>query len=181
MPLITCPLSLALGLLLVTCHLIHAAEITATKMAILNTDQGKVTEFEDGVVITDGGTKITAGKVDFYDQLNTAWIFGGVTITTPNSTVTADSARYLLGARQTYLDGHVVIQQEGLRVTSPSLVLDNGRDHVTTTSEIHIWDEKQGFEVAGIGGDYDLKTLEGFDRRFAPGFSQSFRLDDRDQ
>jgi lipopolysaccharide export system protein LptA len=139
-----------------------AAEITANRMAILNTEQGKVTQFEDGVVIADGGTRITAGRVEFYDQENLAVIHGGsVAITTPTSNVLAESARYLIGARRTYLYRNVVIRQPEREVRSQALMLDNATDDVVADGGLQIDDAKQGIQVAGGRGSFNLKTEDG--------------------
>ena len=74
-------LACSLALLLPTVAV--AAEITANKMAILNTEQGRVTVFEDGVSIVDGETRISASRVEFHDAENRAVISGGVSIVMP--------------------------------------------------------------------------------------------------
>jgi len=148
--------------LVLLCSYALSAEITANKMAILNTDQGKVTQFEDGVIITDGGTRITAGKVEFYDQQNMAIIHGGnVSITTPTSNVVAESAQYLIGAKRTYLYRNVLIRQTGRDVRSQALVLDNATDQVTADGALQIVDAAQGIEITGGHGSFNLKTEDG--------------------
>jgi lipopolysaccharide export system protein LptA len=143
---------------------VPAAEITASKMAILNTEQGKVTVFEDGVTIVDGGTRITAGKVEFYDAQNRAVIHGGVSIQTPGSQVTADSAEYLLGARKTYLYRNVTVSQQGLAISGQSLVLDNALDQVQAETEFRVVDAARGIEITGGAGTFDLASESGIIR-----------------
>jgi lipopolysaccharide export system protein LptA len=151
--LVACGLLLAGGL--------HAAEITANKMAILNTEQGKVTVFEDGVTIVDGGTRIIAGKVEFYDAENRAVIHGGVSITTPTSQATADSAEYLLGAKKTYLYRNVTVRQEGLTITGQAMTMDNAAEQVLVESEVRLMDEARGVEVTGGTATFNLASNDG--------------------
>jgi lipopolysaccharide export system protein LptA len=139
-----------------------AAEITANKMTILNTEEGKVTVFEDGVRIVDEGTKISAGRVEFYDRQNLAVIHGGgLGITTPTANVTADSARLLLGARKTYLYGNVIIRQQALEISSPAIIMDNAANQVQADSHVRIVDAERGIEASGSSGNFNLGSEDG--------------------
>jgi lipopolysaccharide export system protein LptA len=152
----------SLGAILFLATMAMGAEITANKMTILNTELGKVTVFEDGVSITDGATHIGAGKVEFYDQQNMAVIHGGnVNITTPTSSVTAESAQYLIGSKRTYLYRNVVIRQGGFQLNSPSVVLDNSSNEIVATDEVHVVDAERGLEISGGSGTFNLTSQDG--------------------
>jgi lipopolysaccharide export system protein LptA len=139
-----------------------AAEITAGKMEILNTDQGKITMFEDGVTIRDGSTRINAGRVEFYDQQNRAVIHGGsVSIVTPAASIAAESAEYLIGAKRTYLYRNVVIRREGLVITSPSVILDNASNQAMTDAAVRIVDDRRGIEITGGASSFNLASEDG--------------------
>ena len=154
-----CLLACSLALLLPAIAL--GAEITANKMAILNTEQGKVTVFEGGVSIVDSGTVIHAGNVEFYDAENRAVIHGGVSITTPSSQVSADSAEYLLGAKKTYLYRNITVRQGGLTITGQQMTMDNAAEQVLVETEVHVVDEARGVEVSGSSGSFNLASEDG--------------------
>lgn len=153
--LLTCSLALSLP------AVAAAAEITANKMAILNTEQGKVTVFEDGVSIVDGETRISASRVEFHDAENRAVVSGGVSIVMPGTQATADSAEYLPGARKTYLYRNVTVSREGLVISGQSLVLDNALDQVLAETEVHVTDAGRGIEIRGGAGTFDLSSEDG--------------------
>lgn len=138
-----------------------AANITANKMAILNTDSGKVTVFTDGVTIVDSATIIHAGEVEFYDVENRAVIHGGVNITTPTSQVSADSAEDMLGARKTYLYRNVTVRQKNLTITGQSMTMDNAVQQLLVDSEVDVVDAVRGVEVSGRAGTFNLASGDG--------------------
>jgi lipopolysaccharide export system protein LptA len=141
---------------------LQAAEITASRMAILTSEQGKVTVFEDGVTIVDDGTRISAGRVEFYDQQNLAVIHGGpIDIVTPSATVRAESAQYLMGARRLQLYRNVSIRRAGLLITGPSFVMDQASDRLTADAAIVVTDAEKGIEVTGGDAGFDLATEQG--------------------
>ncbi|MEO0109089.1 MAG: LptA/OstA family protein [candidate division WOR-3 bacterium] len=157
--------SLGFILGLVTLARLPAAEITADRMAILNSEQGKVTVFEDNVTISDGGTRISAGKVEFYDQQNLAVIHGGnVSITTPNASIQAESAEYQLGAQRMFLYRNVLIRHQQLQIAGSALVLDNVASLVSTDAEVQVRDDQRGIFVSGQGGSFDLASEAGMIR-----------------
>jgi len=148
-------------LVLLLSDVVVAAEITANKMAILNTEQGKVTVFEDGVSIVDGETRIAASRVEFHDAENRAVISGGVSIVMPGSQATADSAEYLPGSRKTYLYRNVTVSREGFVISGQSLVLDNALDQVLAETDVHVTDAGRGVEIWGGAGVFDLSSEDG--------------------
>jgi lipopolysaccharide export system protein LptA len=151
----------ALLLLALLCTESTAADITANKMAIVNTEQGRVTVFEDGVSIVDGETRISASRAEFHDAENRAVISGGVNITMPGSQAVADSAEYFPGAGKTYLYRNVTVSREGLVISGQSLEMDNTLDQVLAETEVHVTDAGRGIEIWGGAGTFDLSSQDG--------------------
>lgn len=140
----------------------YATEITAERMVILNTEQGKVTLFEENVLVSDGATRITAPRMEFYDQHNRAIIHGGtLTITVSGTTVTAESAEYLVGEKRIRLYRNVVLRKDETVLASPRVVIDIPAERVFAFEGVKINDWRRGIEITGESGDFDLSSQDG--------------------
>jgi lipopolysaccharide export system protein LptA len=138
-----------------------AADIEAGKMEILNTQEGRVTVFKEGVVIIDRETKITAQNAIFYESKNLAIVYDSVKITNPSATIKSDTANYYLSERKTILKGNVLVIQESLEITAPELIVEYQKDLASAQNGFLISEKPHSIEMTGKTGEYSLNREEG--------------------
>ena len=151
--------TIGFGLLMVSITL--AADIEAGKMEILNTDEGRVTVFKEGVTIIDRDTKITARNAYFYEKKDLAIVFDSVKIINPSAVVKSDTANYYLNERKTILKGNVSVIQESLEITAPELLVEYQKDRASTKKSFVITEKSHSIQITGKTGEYFLAKEEG--------------------
>lgn len=154
MSVLVCVLSLLI------CNL-HAADIEAGKMEILNTEDGKVTVFKEGVTIIDRDTKITAQNARFYENKNLAIVHDSVIITNPSAIIKSDTANYYLDVRKTIFRGNVVVTQESLEIKAPELTVEYQNDRASAKNGFIIIEQPNSIQITGQTGEYFLNKEEG--------------------
>ncbi|MBN2538123.1 hypothetical protein JXB37_07610 [candidate division WOR-3 bacterium] len=132
------------------------ADIYAKRMEIVRTVNGEETVFEDSVVITDGDTRISAGRARLNDRLGYAVISDSVVIVSPGALVLADSAVYRLDERVTTLHGRVRVEQDSLVISAPDLRYDVPGRRVVAENGLELAHRDRGFVLRGRHGSYDL-------------------------
>ncbi|MDH5683816.1 MAG: hypothetical protein OEZ20_05070 [candidate division WOR-3 bacterium] len=143
------------------CPLVLAADIEANKMEILNTEEGKVTVFKDGVTILDGDTKIMARTARFYERKNLAIVQDSVKITNPSGAISCDFADYYLDQRKTILRGSVSVIQESLEIMAPELTVEYKKDKAIAKNGFTVIAKPHSLQITGKTGEYFLTKEEG--------------------
>ena len=150
------------GLSVLICGLcLYAADIEAGKMEILNTPEGKVTVFKEGVTIIDRDTRITAQNARFYENKNLAIVHDSVIITNPSAIIKSDTANYYLDVRKTIFKGNVSVTQESLLILAPDLTVDYKRDRASAKNGFIIIEQPNSIQITGKVGEYFLDKEEG--------------------
>ena len=147
------------GFLIVSITL--AADIEAGKMEILNTDEGRVTVFKEGVTIIDRDTKITARNARFYEKKDLAIVYDSVKIVNPSAVVKSETADYYLSERKTILKGNVSVVQESLEISAPELLVEYQNDRASAKKSFVITEKPHSIQITGKTGEYFLNTEEG--------------------
>jgi lipopolysaccharide export system protein LptA len=150
-----------IGFYLLVFTVTFATDIEAGKMEILNTEEGRVTVFKDGVIIVDRDTKITAKNARFYESKNLAIVHDSVKITNPSATIKSDTAYYYLYERKTVLKGNVLVSQESLEIKAPELIVEYQKDLATAQNGFLIVEKPHSIEITGKTGAYFLNKEEG--------------------
>lgn len=140
---------------------VGAADIYAKRMEIVRTQNGQETVFEDSVVITDGDTRISAGRARLNDRQGYAVIADSVVIVNPESRVEADSAVYRLEERVMMLFGRVRVEQESLIISAPELRYGVAERKVEAGQGLELAHRQQDFVLRGRHGGYDLRERTG--------------------
>ena len=140
---------------------VFAADIEAGKMEILNTEEGRVTVFKDGVTIVDRETKITAQNALFYESKNLVIVRDSVKIVNPSATIRSDTADYYLSERKTILKGNVRVLQESLEIRAPQLIVEYQKDIANAQNGFIIFEKRHSIEITGKTGVYFLNKEEG--------------------
>ncbi len=143
-------------LLIVICYHLIAAEITAPKMEIIDTEQGRATSFPQGITIIDKETKITGTNALFWERDNVAEIFQ-VLIETPQFKITAETARYFFDEKRTMLKKTVRVESETLLIVTENLTLNNLANIVYSESDIFIREKIHNIEATGKNAQYNFK------------------------
>ena len=145
--------------LLICC--LHAADIEAGKMEILNTPDGKVTVFKEGVTIIDRETKITAQNARFYENKNLAIVYDSVVIINPSAIIKSDTANYYLDVRKTIFRGNVTVTQESIEIKAPELTVEYKKDRASAKNGFIIIEQPNSIQITGQTGEYFLDKEEG--------------------
>jgi lipopolysaccharide export system protein LptA len=140
---------------------VYAADIEAGRMEILNTPEGKVTVFMDGVTIVDRETKITAQNARFYENKNLAVVQDSVKITNPSAVIKSDIANYYMNERKTILKGNVSVIQESLEIRAPELTVEYQKDRASAQNGFLIIEKPHSLQIKGKSGEYFLNKEEG--------------------
>jgi lipopolysaccharide export system protein LptA len=133
-----------------------AADIWARKMEIIKTPFGQETVFSDSVSITDGDTRITAGRARMNERLGYAVIADSVVIENPDARVLADSAVYLMEEQTTRLFGDVVVEQESVLIQAPFLLYSIADKKAFADSGVTVRSRTRDMWLSGDGGTYDM-------------------------
>jgi lipopolysaccharide export system protein LptA len=134
----------------------HAADIWARKMEIIKTRFGQETVFSDSVSITDGDTRITAGRARMNEQSGYAVIADSVVIENPDARVLADSAVYGMEQRITRLFGDVVVEQESVLIRAPFLLYSIADKKAFADSGVEVRSRTRDMWLSGDRGTYDM-------------------------
>ncbi|UCG44196.1 MAG: hypothetical protein JSU73_06210 [candidate division WOR-3 bacterium] len=143
----------------------HAADIWARKMEIIKTSTGQETVFSDSVSITDGDTRITAGRARMNEQSGYAVIADSVVIENPDAKVFADSAVYLMEEKITMLFSRrnggvpfrdVVVEQESVLVRAPFLLYSIADKKAFADSGVRVRSRTRDMWLSGDRGTYDM-------------------------
>ncbi|MCX7784765.1 MAG: LPS export ABC transporter periplasmic protein LptC [candidate division WOR-3 bacterium] len=137
-----------------------AAEISAPKMEIIDTERGRATSFPQGITITDKDTKINGTNALFWERDNVAQIFQ-VVIEHPQFKITAETARYYFDQKKTILKTEVKVDSETLSIETSHLILDNRQNIVYSESDIIIKEKTQNIEATSKRAKYDFKEQIG--------------------
>ncbi len=140
---------------------LYAADIEAGRMEILNTPEGRVTVFKNGVSIIDRETKIIAQNARFYEDKNFVIVHDSVNITNPSAIIISDTANYYLDERITILKGNVKVTQESLEITAPELTVEYQKDRASAKKGFVIVEQAHSIQITGITGEYYLNREEG--------------------
>ncbi|MEO0092265.1 MAG: hypothetical protein ABIK61_06125 [candidate division WOR-3 bacterium] len=137
-----------------------AAEISAPKMEIIDTERGRATYFPQGITITDKDTKITGTNALFWERDNVAQI-SQVLIQNPQFNITAETAYYFFDEKKTILKTAVKVESETLLIETANLTLNNLSNIVYCESDIIIKEKTQNIEATGKRARYDFKEQIG--------------------
>ncbi len=149
---------MAAGLLYAGACSCFASNLSAKRMSIERTRDGDATVFRDSVVVTDGGTRITADLARMYEGRGLALIQGAVHITNPDAQIWADSVRYVFSDKLAELFGNVRVRQESLYIRAPKLLYLSREKLVRADSGLLIEDINRSFQLTGRKGTYDLDS-----------------------
>jgi hypothetical protein len=138
-----------------------AADISAPKMEILDSPQGRVTVFPQGITITDKDTKITGKNAVFYEKENRAKIYDSLLINTSQFTITADTAYYAFGEKKTTLKGNVKVESETLRIETPTLTFEQSKNLVKARDGVIIKEKLQNLTIMSKIGEYNFTDALG--------------------
>lgn len=138
-----------------------AADISAPKMEILDTPEGRVTSFPQGIIITDKDATITGKNALFYERDNRAKIFDSLLITTPQFRITADTAFYQFDEKKTTLRGNVKVESETLLINTPVLTFEQGRNLVTAHDNVNLKEKQQNLTIISRFGQYNFTDAIG--------------------
>jgi hypothetical protein len=139
----------------------YSADISAPKMEILDTPQGRITVFTQGITITDKDTKITGKNAVFFEKENKAKISDSLLITTPQLSITADTAYYDFNEKTTILKGQVLVESETLRIETPFLTFEQGKKFVKAQDNVTIKEKLQNIRILSKIGEYNFTDALG--------------------
>jgi lipopolysaccharide export system protein LptA len=125
-------------------------------MEIIKTPFGQETVFSDSVSITDGDTRITAGRARMNERLGYAVIADSVLIENPDASVFADSAVYLMEEQTTRLFGDVVVEQESVLIQAPFLLYSIADKKAFADSGVTVRSRTRDMWLSGDRGTYDM-------------------------
>lgn len=141
--------------------LCYSADISAPKMQIIDTPQGRTTVFPQGITITDKDMTITGKNAVFYEAENRAIITDSILITNPQFTITADTGYYYFSDKKSNLKGNVVLESDTLRITTPNLTFEQSRNIVKAHNGILIREKIRQITIFGETGEYNFKDATG--------------------
>ncbi|MEO0076246.1 MAG: LptA/OstA family protein [candidate division WOR-3 bacterium] len=149
------------GLVLVASLTLFAADITAPKMELIDSENGRLTVFPEGIVISDKDMKITGKRAIFFEKDNRAIIKDSLTITNPQYTITADSAIYSFTEKISVLQGNVVVESDTLEIRTNELIFDQRQNLVKSQQGLVIKEKRQNILVSSKIGEYDFNQALG--------------------
>lgn len=140
---------------------LFAADISAPKMEIIDSPQGRMTVFPQGITITDKDMKITGKNAIFYEKENKAKIYDSLLIISPRFTITADTADYSFAEKKTNLKGNVIVESETLQIKTPFLTFEQGRNLVKAQDGVIIKEKQQNLTIFSKTGEYNFNEALG--------------------
>lgn len=149
------------GLVFVASLTLFAADITAPKMELIDSENGRLTVFPEGIVISDKDMKITGKRAIFFEKDNRAIIKDSLTITNPQYTITADSAIYSFTEKISVLQGNVVVESDTLEIRTNELIFDQRQNLVKSQQGLVIKEKRQNILVSSKIGEYDFNQALG--------------------
>jgi len=148
-------LAVSSWLLAVSCYL-FAADISAPKMEIVDTPDGRTTVFPQGITIIDKDNKITGKYAVFYEKENRAIISDSVKIVNPQLKIIADTAFYSFAEKKSNLTGKVQVESETLKIETPNLTFEQSRNFVKAQDGVKIREKLQNLTVIGKIAEYNF-------------------------
>ncbi|MBS4016378.1 MAG: hypothetical protein KGZ86_08105 [Candidatus Latescibacteria bacterium] len=139
----------------------YAADIEAPKMEIIDSIEGRLTVFPQGIIITDKDTKITGKYATFYERDNRAEIYDSVLIENPQFTINADTVFYSFREKTSRLRGNVIVESETLRIETASLIFEQSPNIVTAPTDVKIREKKQRLTILGKKGMFNFSDDNG--------------------
>jgi lipopolysaccharide export system protein LptA len=146
---------------LIAISYLFAADISAPKMEILDTPEGRVTSFPQGITITDKDAIITGKNALFYERDNRAKIFDSLLINTPQFKITADTAYYQFTEKKSMLKGNVKVESETLLINTPILTFEQGRNLVKAHDSVSLKEKQQNLTIESKYGEYNFTDAVG--------------------
>jgi len=125
-------------------------------MEIVKTPFGQETVFSDSVSITDGDTRITAGRARMNERSGYAVIADSIVIENPDARVFADSAVYHMDEKITMLFGDVVVEQESVLIQAPFLLYSIADKKALADSGVRVRSRTRDMWLSGDRGTYDM-------------------------
>jgi len=158
-----CPLCLCASVVFIVFSgfTLFAADISAPKMEIIDSPQGRMTVFPQGITITDKDMTITGKSAIFYEKENRAKIYDSLLIISPQFTITADTADYSFAEKKTNLKGHVKVESETLQIKTPFLTFEQGRNLAKARNGVIIKEKQQNLTIFSKTGEYDFNEALG--------------------
>jgi lipopolysaccharide export system protein LptA len=141
--------------------ILFASDISAPKMEIVETPQGRATVFPQGIVITDKNTKIIGKNAIFYERENKAKVYDSLLITTPQLSITADTAYYDFDAKTTMLKGNVIVESETLLINTSIMTFEQGKNLVKAHNDVSIREKLQNIKIISQTGEYNFSDAIG--------------------
>lgn len=138
-----------------------AADISAPKMEILDTPEGRMTVFPLGITILDKDTKITGKHAIFYEKENRAKIYDSLLIISPQFTVTAETAFYSFAEKKSNLRGNVVLESDTLKILTTNLVFEQSKNIVKASEGVVIREKLQRLTITGRNAEYNFTDASG--------------------
>ncbi len=147
------------------CYLLFAicysSDISAPKMEIVETPQGRTTVFPQGIVITDKNTRIIGKKAIFFERENKAKVYDSLFITTQQLNITADTAYYDFDAKITTLRGNVRVESDTLLINTTLMTFEQGKNFVRAYDNVSIREKLQNIRIMSKTGDYNFTDAVG--------------------
>ncbi len=141
--------------------LLIATDISAPKMELLESPDGRITNFPQGISLNDKNLRITAQKALFYERDNRALLFDSVNITTNNYLITSETLYYDFNTKTSQLLGNVILESDTLNINTPYLRFDHLQNIISTQKDITIKEKKQNLTITGNTAWYNLNKQLG--------------------
>lgn len=136
--------------------------VTANRVELLSTAQGRMTVLDSNVVIIHGTATITADHGEAYEMDERAVLTGRVKMVDKGRTLTGDQATYLKKEKQAEITGNVVMVDSGQTLNADRLVYFREDERVEADGRVKLESKDKKTVVTGAHGVYEEKTKYGF-------------------
>ena len=138
------------------CAVCYSADISAPKMEIIDTPDGRTTVFSQGITIIDKDNQITGKYAVFYERGNFARITDSVRIINPQMNISADTAIYYFDNKWSNLKGNVQVESDTLKIETSDLIFEQSKNIIKTNTYITIREKKQNLTIVGYVAEYNF-------------------------
>lgn len=135
--------------------------VTANRVELVTTPQGRMTVLDSNVVIVHGTATITADHGEAYETDERAVLTGRVKMVDKGRTLTGDQATYYKKDKRAEVTGNVVMVDSGQTLTSDRLVYFRDDERIEADSRVRLESKDKKTAVTGSHGVYEEKTKHG--------------------
>jgi lipopolysaccharide export system protein LptA len=136
--------------------------VTADRVVLDETDQGRVSHLIGDVEVVHGKTVITGDEGYVYEKQKMAEITGGIRIDDEGTVINSGTGRYFRETKMAVLIDSVVLQDGQQVLMTDSLVYYKTKKLAFATGNVVLIDKEQNSEVKGSYGEYDFIKESGF-------------------